>query len=203
MIRILSILALILAAGAPARAELNEADRADIARVETYLSQIDTVEARFLQTSSDGSYAEGDIYIDRPGHMRIDYAPPVPVEVIATGTFLVYHDKKLKQASFVPLSSTPASVLLREEAQLAGDVTVTGVERGPASLRVSMVQADDQGAGELTLVFSDNPLMLRKWSVVDAQGIETTVSLIDTRFGVDLDPDMFEFTDPYRGRDDD
>jgi outer membrane lipoprotein-sorting protein len=103
----------------------------------------------------------------------------------------------------VPFGSTPAGVLLKENPKLLGDVTVTGVERGPGALRVKIAQSDDLMAGTITLVFSDGPLTLRKWVVTDAQGVETTVSLIDTRFGGKLDSQLFEFTDPYSGARDD
>jgi outer membrane lipoprotein-sorting protein len=189
--------------GAAPGTPLSQQDHADITRVENYIASIDTVEARFMQVASDGSLAEGKIYIQRPGRMRIDYAPPFPIEVIATGNFLVYHDKNLKQVSHVPFGSTPAGVLLKENPKLLGDVTVTGVERGPGALRVKIAQSDDLMAGTITLVFSDGPLTLRKWVVTDAQGVETTVSLIDTRFGGKLDSQLFEFTDPYSGARDD
>ncbi len=68
-------------AAAPARAAdavpaLSEADRTDLARIEAYLNGLTTMQARFLQFSSDGCYAEGHIYVERPGRMRIEYDPP-------------------------------------------------------------------------------------------------------------------------------
>jgi outer membrane lipoprotein-sorting protein len=189
--------------GAATRTPLSQQDRKDIKRVENYIAGIDTIKARFMQVASDGSLAEGKIYIKRPGKMRIDYAPPTPVEVIATRHFLIYHDKKLKQVTHVPIGSTPVGILLNEDPQLSGDVTVTSVERGPGALRVEVSRSDDLMNGALTLVFSDGPLTLRKWIVTDAQGVRTTVSLLDTTFGSQLDLDLFKFTHPYRNLRDD
>jgi hypothetical protein len=41
-------------------------------------------------------------------------------------------------------------------------------------------------------VFEASPLQLKKWSVVDAQGTTTTVSLLGPVFGVKLASDLFK-----------
>ncbi|MBI3453702.1 MAG: outer membrane lipoprotein carrier protein LolA [Rhodospirillales bacterium] len=181
------------------RRPLSVADRADIERVETYLNALHTLRARFLQIADNGQTSEGTIYLSRPGRMRLDYDPPTPILLVATGDFLVHYDKALKSASYLPIDSTPAGLLLRDKVALSGDVTVTGVERGPAVLRVNLVQSRDVAAGRLTLVFSERPFGLVSWQVVDAQGQLTRVSLADAHTGVELDPALFRFTDPNFG----
>ena len=188
-------------AAPPAPAALDDSEKTDVERIEAYLSSIRTMQARFLQTTSQGRYSEGDFYLWRPGRMRIDYDPPDPIEIVATGRALVYHDSKLEQISYLGLDSTPASILLAESVQLSGGVTIVGLERGPGVIAVTLVNTDDAGEGSFTLVFSDRPLELRKWVVNDAQRVTTTVSLLGARFGLDLDPELFEFDDPYFARD--
>ncbi len=58
---------------------------------------------------------------------------------------------------------------------------------------------EDPLDGSLTLIFSDRPLTFRKWIVTDAQGVVTTVSLLRTRFGLPLNPELcqFEAPDPF------
>jgi len=177
---------------------LDDGARADISRIETYLNRLKTVRARFLQVSSTGEYAEGSLYLNRPGKLRIDYEPPVPVEIIADGSRLIYHDRKLEQVTYLPLGSTPAGIFVKEKVSLnGGELTVTDFARGPKSLRVTVVRADEPLEGSLTLVFGDRPLELRKWSISDAQGTVTNVSLMNARFGVPLDDKLFRFRDPY------
>lgn len=188
-------------AAPPVPAELDDSEKADVERVETYLSGVQTMQGRFLQTTSEGRYSEGAIYLSRPGRMRIDYDPPVPIEIVATGRIIVYHDRTLEQVSYLGLDSTPASILLAESVQLSGGLTIVGFERGPGVVAVTLVNTDDPGEGSITLVFGDRPLELRKWVIVDAQGVTTTVSLLGARFGMDIDPALFEFDDPYFGRD--
>ncbi len=181
-----------------AAADLSAADVADIRRVESYLNKLSTVKARFLQVSSNGAQAEGDLYISRPGRMRIQYDPPSPVFIVADGSWLIYVDKELDQVSYVPLESTPAGILLDKKISIiGGDFTVTHFENVAGVIRITLYKTDDPGKGILTLVFSDRPLALKKWTITDAQGILTSVSLIGSRFGVALDDGLFKFKSPF------
>lgn len=186
---------------APRRAALSAQDRADIARAEAYLNAITTLKARFLQISANGGQAEGTAYLSRPGRMRLQYDPPSPLLVVADGTFLIVHDKELGEPSYIPLGSTPAGVLVRDNVKLDGkDLAVTRVVRLPGVLNISVIEASDPGQGELTLVFSEAPFALRQWRVIDAQGSATTVSLYESQTGLALDPKLFEFKDPNAGK---
>jgi outer membrane lipoprotein-sorting protein len=108
----------------------------------------------------------------------------------------VYVDTELQESTYVPLSITPAGILVRDPVRLSGDITVTGVERGARAIRIELLQTKEPDAGRVTLVFQDEPLALRQWTVRDAQGVTTTVSLVDAEFGVAIDPKVFVFQDP-------
>jgi outer membrane lipoprotein-sorting protein len=171
-------------------------DAADIRRVEEYLNAIRTFRARFLQIDPNGGAAEGTLYISRPGRLRVDYDPPNPNLLIANGRHLIHFDRALKAPAYLGLDSTPAGLLVRDPIKLSGDVTVVGVERGPAVLRVSVVQTEDPRAGRITFVFSERPFQLTNWQVTDAQGQLTRVALDQQQSGVALDPQLFVFRDP-------
>ena len=178
--------------------KLTRDDIADLVRIEKSLNSIRTMEARFLQVTSTGEYSEGQIYLNRPGRMRIEYDPPVLVTVVADGANLIYIDKEMNQTTAVLLALTPAEMILRDHLSLTSDeILVTGFMRSPGIIRVSLVKADDPLEGQLTLIFSDAPLELRKWAVTDAQGVKTTVSLLGPRFGVKLDGALFEHKMPH------
>lgn len=189
-----------LAASKAVPAKLDDKQKAELARVETYLNSIRTLRARFLQVADDGGNAEGDVLISRPGLMRIEYDPPVPHLIVTTGNLLLYHEKKLNQTSYIPLSSSLAGFLVRDQIRLSGDVVVTDLQEQKGVLRVTLVKADEPQAGRLTLVFSDGPLQLRQWSVTDAQGAVTRITLVDPQFGVPLDKKLFAFDPPPRER---
>lgn len=178
-------------------APLSEADRADLARIEAYLNGLTTMESRFLQFSESG-VAEGRIMLDRPGRLRIEYAPPVPVLMIASSRLLMYHDTQLKQTTFLPVSETPAALLIDDEIALSGDVTVTAFERTASAFRVTLEQTDSPDTGSVTLMFEDAPMRLAKWRVIDAQGTAIDVSLREPRFGVAFEDadELFSTVDP-------
>lgn len=171
---------------------LSGEDLSDIARIESYLNAITTMKARFIQMTSTGQTSEGDILLWRPGRLRIAYDPPSPVVITSNGLFLVYHDTELDQLSHIPLSSTPAGVLVDEAVSLNNeDLAVTNIRRGANTLDVTLIQRDDPYAGQITLVFSDRPLRLQRWVVLDAQGVTSNFAIIGAQTGVSFDPALF------------
>lgn len=170
-----------------------------VARVESYFDAFDTVQARFVQTAPDGAQRIGTFYMDRPGKLRFDYDPPSKDQVVADGVQLYYYDSELKQTSSAPIGRTLADFLLRKKVRLSDDVKVTDVKEGGGLTQISMVQRADEGAGTLTLGFSDQPWGLKKWRIVDAAGQITEVELFDIRQNINLPARLFVYKDPSRG----
>src|SRR5579863_1286903 len=178
------------------RAALTPADTADLQRVQDYMNNIHTLQSRFEQISNDGGVATGTIYLSRPGKMRVEYDPPVPILLVATDNRIWYYDKKLEQVSFFDLKDTPAWFLLQDNVTFGGDITVRNFERDPSAFRVTVDEAKNPSLGRATLALSDKPLELRKWQIVDAQQKAVTVTLDNPHYGVPLNPSLFYWTDP-------
>ena len=204
MIRALFLAALVAASGLCASAPvavaaepvaLSPDQSAAVRRAVRYLNDISTLKARFIQISSNGAYAEGDVIIQRPGRMRFEYDPPHPVLIIANGLSLLFYDREIKQASFLPLWETPLWFLIRKEVTLSEGIVVSAVEQSPGALRITITDKDLSETGSVTLVFSDRPLALKQWEITDAQGILTQVSLINPRYGIEVDPLAFDYSD--------
>ncbi|WP_376099279.1 outer membrane lipoprotein carrier protein LolA [Roseomonas sp. CCTCC AB2023176] len=192
---------LALAAFAPGGARgqgaaLSARDQADLRRAETYLNGITTLRARFVQIAGNGASAEGTAVIWRPGRMRFDYDPPEPLLLIAMGGQFLHFDKELRQPSVIPVSQTPLGVLLRPQISLAGDVTVTAVQREAGFLRITLYRTNAPTEGRLTLVFAEEPFELRQWLVQDSQSRTTRVSLSQIETGVRLPAAAFDFNTP-------
>ena len=164
-----------------------------LSRVERYLNDINTMQARFVQISSNGGYAEGEVFVDRPGHMRFDYDPPTPVLLIANGLTMLYYDKELKEATFLPIWEKPLWFLIREEVRFDENVEIVAIEEALGTLRVSLRDPDNPDGGTVTLVFTDRPLTLRRWQLLDPQGIETQVSLVNPIYGEAVDDELFKY----------
>jgi outer membrane lipoprotein-sorting protein len=198
---LLSLLPGLAAASAVAQTglPLTPQNRADESRVEAYLNNLKTLKAHFMQVAPDGQVSEGTAWLDRPGRMRFQYDPPAPFLLVASHGLLVFRDAKLGQTSNIPLGRTPLGILLADTVKLSGDVTVTGIQRLPGQLQISLVRTASPGDGTLTLVFADNPLALRQWTVVDAQRQETRVTLYNVELGGSPDPRLFEMVGSASG----
>jgi outer membrane lipoprotein-sorting protein len=176
--------------------QITDRDRADLARIEAYLNSIVSLKARFLQVAPNGATSEGQAWLNRPGRLRFQYDPPSPLLLVAGHGLVVFHDAQLNQTSNIPLSRTPLGILLADHVALSGDVTVTGIQRLPGQIGVTLVRTANPTEGSLTLFFSENPLTLRQWSVLDAQRHETRVTLYNVELGGKFDPKLFEYVDP-------
>jgi outer membrane lipoprotein-sorting protein len=181
---------------AQTRYALTAQDTADLARIQTYLNGLKTLKAQFLQLAPNGATARGTAWLDRPGRMRFQYDPPSPLLLVAGHGLVVFHDSQLNQTSNIPLGQTPLGILLRDNVSFGGDITVSGIQRQPGMIQVTIYQTARPGDGTLTLNFANNPLALRQWTVVDAQHRETRVSLYDIALGGTFDQSLFTFVDP-------
>ena len=204
--RVLALLAAAAAlalAASPGRAALPQGASEPLARVEAYLNGIDTMRSGFVQINPDGAQMTGELYYARPDKMRLEYDPPSRILIVANKWQVIYHDRRLKQVSHLLTGSTPLGFLLDEDIELGGDVTVTALDEAEGELRVTLVQTDEPGQGSITLVFGEEPMQLRRWTVVDAQGLPTHVVLNGIETGVPLDDELFVFHNPRfdpRGR---
>jgi outer membrane lipoprotein-sorting protein len=198
--RILLSLPIVAAGAARAQAPFQPTpqDRGDLERIETYLNALQSLKAHFLQVAPDGAITQGTAWLERPGRMRFAYDPPAPFTLIASGGELIFNDSQLDQTSRIPLSRTPLGILLASRVTLSGDVTVTGIFRQPGEIEVSLVRTATPGEGTLTLVFSDRPLALRQWTVLDAQRQLTRVTLYNVELGGRFDPALFQEIGPPR-----
>ncbi len=184
----------------PALAALTAEERNDIQRIERYWNAVRTLQADFLQISPDGQEERGTLYLKRPGRLRVEYKPPSPILIVANGKWLTYYDAELNSVNNIRLEDTPASLLVRDRLEIGKQVVVTDFRRGPGVLRVTLADRRAMEAGRLILTFTDSPLRLRKWTVIDAQGEHTSVALQDVHLGVDLEPRLFILTAPTVGR---
>jgi outer membrane lipoprotein-sorting protein len=162
-----------------------------VARVEDHLNGIRTLRADFTQVAPDGQTSTGKVYIKRPGRLRFEYDPPEKLLMVARDWRLVVHDGRADQTSTVPVDKTPLGLLLNEEIRLGGPVTIRSLAEISGELHLSVFQSAEPGRGELTLIFGLEPLELRRWEVLDAQGKRTRVILENVETNVPLEDRLF------------
>jgi len=193
-----SAIALAGLAPAPLRASLSGDDMRDLARISNYLNGITTLEGNFVQVGPNGDLSEGKFYMRRPGRLRFEYQPPNPALIVTDGFWVGVYDKRMNTLDRYPLDSTPLDLLLRDRVDLRKEGAVQSIDRSAGQMRVVAIDPGAPDQGSITMVFADNPLELRQWIVVDAQGLVTTVALSEMRANVKLDPNLFFIEEPTR-----
>ena len=150
-------------------------DGALVTRAEKYLNGITGLAGDFVQTSGN-RVDKGTFAMLRPGRVRLDY-DNMPVQLIADGKDLYFFDKSLDQITTVPLTSTPAGILIRKNIDLKNaDINVVETKSDAKTFSLKMNLRGQEGLGHMTVVFDANPVKLNSWSVVDATGAKTDVA---------------------------
>jgi outer membrane lipoprotein-sorting protein len=171
-----------------------------VIKAESWLQNLGTARARFLQTTQDGKTALGTFYLSRPGKLRFEYDPPVKDFIVADGFFIYFYDSELGEQSNAPIGQTLADFLLRDDLRLKDDITVRDVRRNGGLLLITLAQTSDESAGTLTLGFEENPFALKKWMVTDATGQTTQIELFKLETGIELPGSLFGYADPEAGK---
>lgn len=173
-----------------------EQPQTDIEKVESYLQNLKSARARFVQTTHDGTQLVGTFYLQRPGKLRFEYDPPIEDFVVADGLFIYFYDAELGEQTNAPIGQTLADFFLRKDLKLEGDIEVQEIKEGGGFLQVKLIQTADPDAGSLTLGFKQEPFELNKWRVVDGQGLITEIELFYFKEGIKHANDLFVYKDP-------
>lgn len=166
-----------------------------LSRIEGYMNSIETIHAHFQQIASDGSFASGLLVVDRPGRMRFEYDPPHPVLMIATGDTLVYYDRELEEATYIPTSQTPVWFLLRDDISFDKPLSVVELKQRGNSYLLSLVETDEPDQGTVTLQLQAEPMKLLRWQIIDNQGMITQITLTDPVFNREVGDYPFDVSE--------
>ncbi|MBS0272411.1 MAG: outer membrane lipoprotein carrier protein LolA [Proteobacteria bacterium] len=169
----------------------------EVRRFENYLNNLKTLSGDFTQINSKGQTVTGTIQIARPGKMRLTYNPPSSLLIVADGKWLITKDREADQVDYVSLENTPAAFILRPHVRFSGDVEITNiVPKNGNMTEISLIRKEEPDAGYITLVFQDNPVALKEWSIVDGQGVETRVILSSIKSNIALPAQLFVIESP-------
>lgn len=171
-----------------------------IRRIETYFNGIKTIKSRFYQTGG-GASAQGDFYVLKPNKMRLTYDPPSPIEIVADGYYLIFHDKNLEQVTYLDLDDNPAALILKDNLSFAKEgLEIVDFKTETGLVSVTVAKKDQPSTGKITLTFKEKPFALKQWVVADARQIETTVTLDNMETNPPVDEKLFKFKDPRKNR---
>lgn len=167
--------------------------KAQAARVSSYLSSLQTLVGNFVQVGPDGTKIKGDFYIQKPGKVRFEYEAPSPIAIIADGSSLAVRDSKLATQDIYPLSQTPLRFLLSDRIDLLKDTNVVSVTADDLYISVTIEEKQALiGTSRLMLMIGAKDGQLKQWTVTDPQGYDTTVAVYNVDTSRKLDPGMFK-----------
>lgn len=180
----------------PAHANTPELDA-----VQNWLRSTNTLVADFAQTAPSGKISMGRMQMARPGNIRFQYDPSVPLLIVAKGGWISLIDYGNAQVQRYPIGDTALSVLLNPNADLA---RIAAVVNDPyADPNALVIEAKDKKKpqfGTLRLYFGrgDSPgaLALAGWVVIDGRGNRTAIQLKNVRTNVPVPASAFEWRDP-------
>jgi len=179
----------------PRGIEFSEADRADLDKVSAYLNSLRSLEGGFVQIGPMGELDQGRFYLVKPGKLRFEYQPPSPLLIVCDGRTFAVFNKKLKTVDRYPLSATPLDLLLGDKVDLKHNDAIVRVRRQPGSLVVEARTAKNRNKANIAIAFSYPVLELRQWTVIDDQGLPTTVALRNLELGVSPSESLFVLRD--------
>ena len=166
----------------------------DVTRAETWFNKIRTISADFVQVASDGTSAEGRLAFRRPSRMKITYGKGDELQLITSSVWLHVDRPDERLLTSYPISETPLSLILADKVSLRLDGYETRVLPSIAGI-VRIDIGKDEGAGRLTLEFSEKPFQFRRWIILDAAGIETSVTLQNIVFDQPIANEAFKIPD--------
>jgi outer membrane lipoprotein-sorting protein len=145
---------------------------------------IQTLRTDLIQKNPNGTCMKADLYLRRPGEMRLVYHAPSQVQMIALQGKLIHYDGRRHRSQSMDLSRSPVAFLL--QGKLHDQVQLVEIINHGALVTLVMKIKKDPNAGKFGLTFNPallkNPRMcpLTGWFMTDAYGKTTTITLSNT-----------------------
>ena len=163
-----------------------------VARANAWLDAARVMTADFVQIGPDGKRSEGQLTMERPGRMLFKYAQPARFEIVADGRSVAVIDHKLDTQDEYFIAQTPLKFLLSDHIDIARDTQVLSVAQDESSVTIEIEdKATLGGTAHLELIFDPATFALKQWTVIDAQGFQTVVTLFNVDLKTKPDPALF------------
>jgi outer membrane lipoprotein carrier protein len=175
-----------------------------VARVEAYLSKLQTLSADFVQIVQDRrgqvtDRATGTLSLQRPDRFRWDYREPHEQVIVADGRQVWLYDPDLEQVTVRTLEqglgSTPA-MLLSGTGKVGDAFTAGPVERSRDWTWCRLVPKQHGSDFERVSLAFDAKNELAAMELVDKLGQTTLIEFRQLRRGARLDEGLFRFVPP-------
>ena len=172
----------------------------DLLRVQQHLTAMTSLTADFTQTDRQGQVQNGRLTLKQPGRIRFQYAPGIPLLIVADGRSLTLIDYEVNQVQRWPVRNSPLAVLIDPAANLVryGRIIDTGSNE---TISVEVRDPARPEYGMITMVFTRDArapggLNLYGWVALDAQRNRTSIRLSGQRYNVPVADSALRWRDP-------
>ena len=170
-------------------------------RLINYLNSIKTMVADFIQISPDGSSSEGQFFLLRPGKLRWQYNPPVPIQIIINGDNLIYYDYELNEATYTEVDQIMGAFLTAKQVDFSNEQINLEHEQKYGLVKLVVTKniqskSSKQNFKKMIMIFNNQPLELKKIEFIDNDNELTSVSFHNIKFNRELDKSLFTFKNP-------
>jgi len=165
-------------------------------QIEKFFKNLTTLEANFIQVSPSGNVSNGKIYLDLPGKLRLDYENPNSLLITCKGFWIVIQDRSTKTTNNIPVESSPFAALLGNKSFLSNQNIETDYNTKAGIISLKIKSKNNVNQESLILEFSENPFILKKWTIKNVLGEETTVLIQNAIYNQKLSYKIF-FPDEF------
>jgi outer membrane lipoprotein-sorting protein len=166
------------------------------------LRGISTLRADFTQTDRNGQRSNGVLTLKRPGRIRFQYAPGIPLLIVSDGRALTLIDYEVRQVQRWPIGNSPLGALLDPNR----DLSRYGRLQTTSDPQIVSIEVRDRGHpeyGVITMIFvrkasAPGGLELVSWVALDSQNKRTTIRLSNQQYGMAVSDDAFRWNDPRK-----
>ena len=166
------------------------------------LRGISTLRADFTQTDRNGQRSNGVLTIKRPGKIRFQYAPGIPLLIVGDGRALTLIDYEVRQVQRWPIKNSPLGALLDPTRDVKKFGTLQPAT-DPAVVSIEVRDRSHPEYGVITMIFDRKAgmpggLELVGWVALDSQNKRTTIRLTNQQYGLAVSDDTFRWNDPRK-----
>ena len=171
------------------------ADAISLEKLTLYINNIKTLEANFQQINNDNSVSTGSLLLKKPGKLRMKYEEPNESLVLVSSGFVTIFDLK---SNALPqnfaLENSPFRVLLFSDLSLEMVNMDVNYNSEESKTMLTVKDLENQNKGYIEMTFTDNPIVLKKWLLVNSMEEKIIVKLTNVSLGGNMSNSLFDAT---------
>ncbi len=161
-----------------------------VEKVNNALNSIQTLQAEVCHAHNGKVASKGSLSLKRPGKVRLSYKRPAPYFFVSDGTTCVYMDAVTEKPLYVPPERLPLSFLLGPKTDLRKYFYIKNIQTTNGQYVFDVEILDTKI--KLQLIFSAEGF-LDGWHMIDFEGNDVRVRLINKKINLSLQDDLFVF----------